>query len=110
MNAGKVLIGMALLVISVALIITPSGAAPQDAFPPVGGVDAYHAGSTGESSPSYAPSTQGTRYDGDFLSAINYPYARWTSMLSFCTLHHVPCLLFDRLGMYPCTGNGGVCQ
>jgi len=109
MNAGKVLIGMALLVISVALMITPSGAAPQDAFPPVGGVDAYHAGSNGDFPSSYT-SAYGTGYRGEFVSAISHPHAHLTSMLSFRTLHHVPCLLFDRLGMCPCTGNGGVCQ
>jgi len=53
MNAGKVLIGMALLVLSVALMITPSRAAPLEAFPPVGSGNASYAGSIITIPPSF---------------------------------------------------------
>ncbi len=39
MNTGMILIGMALLVFSVALIVTPSGAVPTDTPLPVGAGD-----------------------------------------------------------------------
>jgi hypothetical protein len=52
MNAGKVLIGTALLLLSVALIVAPSRALQPDAHPPVGGRDATGQAAHGTFTPS----------------------------------------------------------
>jgi hypothetical protein len=109
MNTGKVLMGMALLVLSVTLMITPTGAAPLDAFPPVESGDASHAGSIVTIPPS-SLSTYDKGFGGELVSAIIHPHAHWTGMLAFHNLHHVPFLLFERLGIALSTGNGGVIQ